>query len=1234
MAPAPPNTSVDRHLSDLQSDLFDIRMYNYDGRHFIPKTTFSELLTDEAVERYLTPDTTDLLDTVCNSARKIFAILTLSSNTLRHFYSTLQELMELGFTDAHLPIEIREEQGPYFAQTIVAGDPDRLQKCFGPTFRNWTKKERQDFCDAQWHFLAPVFSSELKNFVHHLDCRQPLPFIKLDKKVSGDGHFAEWCDADNTSHLPIAVKEYKITAGTDVAKRAWEVEARVCEQMPRHKHIVERIAAVAQNDRYYLLLAWADGGTLKSFWQSNPGPAVTGKQIMEILEQFLGLALATLDMHTNKEMSKAIEIVTAAAGAHSIPTMNTPKVTLGNGEPAPAASSHWRHGDLKSDNILRFTNDESWLGTLKIADLGLAKSHTVNTKHRQAETSTEHATTQYEAPEARTHPLAPRSRLYDIWSIGCILLETVIWSLHGFEQLDQFWTTDVTTSKATLFYTTTDSATGLVAEVSEVASSWMKRILEDDPECNGPEGSALGDLLRLVQQKLLVVAIPDGPGHALLDRRIDAAALCDSLRDIISKAAANPKYLSTGTDRSNISTPGKSTHPRQSASSSSGDRLAPAMANKRPRLDVPRHDGQETKGISFQVARHQQLDQNEWSTYPDEQAARAFLRVLEQNGMSEPPPHSAVLCERCKAFDFQATERIEDTLSALESRSSQCGLCELILKALASRSYVDGTHSSFVLRMVKSGLVIGEGKARKRILDACKWPVVEASGASPYVRLGPPRRMRSDDPAHQVILRQWLEECDLHHPQCLPVPGRSSLALAQRPTRVIDLGTQDAYHLHLVETGGLPAQTGDESRYVALSYAWGDKSHRRFLATPANYDELKRGIVYTDLPKTFQDAINVTKELGIRYLWIDGLCILQGPEGDFDIEAERMEAVFSNAYCVIAASRATGTSDGFLGTRNEHQVVSIPQLGGAHVYVYEPIDDFQQDVIDGGLNKRGWVLQERVLARRTIFFTGRQTYWQCGHGVRCETMTRLENKEAAFLGDPNFPKVAEDGSKGAQIHLYELLYRTYSTLAFMNAVDRPVGIAGLESRLIRAFGTDGGYGIFEKYLHRGIMWQRASSDVQRISFSRAVDQVPSWSWMAYQGPIKFVDIPFKSVYWEIEEIQSPWTAEPAPTGSRHSTRRRSGACLVVIPRIFKSPVSATSDECLVFDDGTVDPGPQTRCVVVGRQRHYAGSSAARRHYVLLVRQRPRPDLYERVGVGWLPGSAITFDGPEQLVQVS
>ena len=100
-----------------------------------------------------------------------------------------------------------------------------------------------------------------------------------------------------------------------------------------------------------------------------------------------------------------------------------------------------------------------------------------------------------------------------------------------------------------------------------------------------------------------------------------------------------------------------------------------------------------------------------------------------------------------------------------------------------------------------------------------------------------------------------------------------------------------------------------------------------------------------------------------------------------------MEQVYSSAYVTIAASCARGTEDGFLKSRPHRQCVQLTKGDGAQYYACDAIDDFRTDVDEGELNQRGWVLQERALSRRTIYFTEKQTYWECGGGVRCETLT-------------------------------------------------------------------------------------------------------------------------------------------------------------------------------------------------------------------------------------------------------
>ena len=204
------------------------------------------------------------------------------------------------------------------------------------------------------------------------------------------------------------------------------------------------------------------------------------------------------------------------------------------------------------------------------------------------------------------------------------------------------------------------------------------------------------------------------------------------------------------------------------------------------------------------------------------------------------------------------------------------------------------------------------------------------------------------------------------------------------PTRLIAI---ESSRIHLVHTTDLNISATEPPRYLALSYTWGDKKvHQRYLTTKDNFEQHCEAIPRGSLPGVFVDALKVTEDLGVKYLWIDALCIVQEQGGDWEVEAERMHATFSGAYCVLAASRCLGTSDRFLKDRLQPQSATFHDRGLAFS---EDIDDFQLDVIEGSLNKRGWVLQERALARRTIYFAERQTYWECGHGVRCETLTKM-----------------------------------------------------------------------------------------------------------------------------------------------------------------------------------------------------------------------------------------------------
>jgi hypothetical protein len=265
-------------------------------------------------------------------------------------------------------------------------------------------------------------------------------------------------------------------------------------------------------------------------------------------------------------------------------------------------------------------------------------------------------------------------------------------------------------------------------------------------------------------------------------------------------------------------------------------------------------------------------------------------------------------------------------------------------------------------------------------------------GDTSHIPIGIPKLPAAGDDDHMGILREWLTDCDNHG--CVPAAAR-----VYCPRRLLFVGEElEESCCRLVETAKLGSKR-QNLPYIALSHPWGDPAeHDHFKSTKPNIQEHMNGIDESELPQNFQDAICVTRGLGLSYLWIDSICIRQasdGDKGDFLDEAEHMQDIFSSAHCVIAASSATGMSDGFLNPRDDAGYVVLPPKGTesenrAQFYISKVVDDFERDVEQGPLNQRGWVFQERALARRTIYFTENQTYWECGKGIRCETLSKVK----------------------------------------------------------------------------------------------------------------------------------------------------------------------------------------------------------------------------------------------------
>ena len=234
-----------------------------------------------------------------------------------------------------------------------------------------------------------------------------------------------------------------------------------------------------------------------------------------------------------------------------------------------------------------------------------------------------------------------------------------------------------------------------------------------------------------------------------------------------------------------------------------------------------------------------------------------------------------------------------------------------------------------------------------------------------------------------------MNDCDRLHSAC------RGLTRIYLPKRVLSIRIDDDgdISVRLVE----PA-AGDEGAYVALSHCWGNSqpcvtAH----ATPEDADSTlehrKRGIPWSTLPKTFQDAILLTSLLGINFIWIDSLCIIQNDEEDWAIESAKMADIYEYASLTLSATVSAGDSYGCFPasfSTSRSLLVSLPDdVGTCEIAVRKPITHWNtigQSELHARfpLMSRGWAFQERLLSRRVLHFSEAELVWECRELSTCE----------------------------------------------------------------------------------------------------------------------------------------------------------------------------------------------------------------------------------------------------------
>jgi hypothetical protein len=360
-----------------------------------------------------------------------------------------------------------------------------------------------------------------------------------------------------------------------------------------------------------------------------------------------------------------------------------------------------------------------------------------------------------------------------------------------------------------------------------------------------------------------------------------------------------------------------------------------------------------------------------------------------------------------------------------------------------------------------------------------------------------PKKERIAPSLSLAWLRQRLDTCVRDHPSCQP---RDDLQL---PTRILDLG-RDSSHIFLVESAGI-----EVPRYTCLSYRWGPvETSLRTLST--NYKKHEAGILIDSLSPMFQDVINIIRQLQVRYLWIDALCIVQDSSEDWVRESAKMSDVYANAFLTIAASAYPGdTNRGLMQVKSEHYGWLLPSRADEFVICRREIDHTlfttgrlqmpQQNaqLVDNlPLLGRGWVYQERALSPRYVHF-GQEMVWECNGCTECECSWSYDDEKRWKLANRSSPE-----SSNSMVDEWHRRVSAYTGLQLTFPGDIFPAMGGMARGFQRSFNGLGNFqaGMWKNTILYNLAWfGKNLRPRKRVPHWRA----PTWSWAALEGPVEF-----------------------------------------------------------------------------------------------------------------------------------
>jgi len=351
------------------------------------------------------------------------------------------------------------------------------------------------------------------------------------------------------------------------------------------------------------------------------------------------------------------------------------------------------------------------------------------------------------------------------------------------------------------------------------------------------------------------------------------------------------------------------------------------------------------------------------------------------------------------------------------------------------------------------------------------------------------------------MVKEWINCCLSEHSSC-----RQSRSWSL-PSRVIDVAWGEPVNkARLVVSANI-----NRASYAALSYCWGDHQPERL--TQANLKQKQSNIRFGELGKTIQDAIEITRELGLQYLWVDSQCIVQDSLEDWQRESANMADVYANALITIQASGASHSRVGCFIARPESAAPAMLKFttddeSQGYVFVRPQEISHQKDE---ELAKRGWTLQESLLATRILSYGTDQISWECTEAFWSEAGIPAAS-DMDFLGLPKPmrafrkpaelpPDVREEDDAVKLAVTWSHIVQDYTRRRLTFGEDKLPAISGIAKHMLRTRPGDTYLaGIWRNDMPVFLLWAPTNNARRPASY-----RAPSWSWASVDGQVSILE---------------------------------------------------------------------------------------------------------------------------------